>query len=177
MRRRSACRSRSRTSAPPSRIAPDQGSYRRGNSLMSVDLPEPVEPTTATVSPFQIGSDSCSSTGWPGRYPNVTRSISMSGVCTPAREVAGATSAGAAVRAGASGSSVSSNPNTRSAAAIACCMIVYFADRSRIGPKNLVRYSMNATSTPKVSVPATMRPPPCQIRPAMAIDATASMIE
>ena len=67
MRRRSARRSRSRTSVPPSRIAPDQGSYRRGNSLISVDLPEPVEPTTATVSPAQIGSDTWFSTGWPAR--------------------------------------------------------------------------------------------------------------
>jgi len=36
---------------------------------------------------------------------------------------------------------------------------------------------MNATTTPKVSVPATIRLPPCQSRPAMAIDPTASTIE
>ena len=36
---------------------------------------------------------------------------------------------------------------------------------------------MNATTTPKVSVPATMRPPPCHSRPAIAIEPTASTIE
>ena len=56
-------------------------------------------------------------------------------------------------------------------------MTVYLVDRSRIGVKNLPRYSTNATTTPTVSVPATMRLPPCQLKPAMAIDPTASTIE
>ncbi len=56
-------------------------------------------------------------------------------------------------------------------------MTVYFVDRSRIGAKNLVRYSMNATSTPKVSVPVAIRPPPCQSSPATATEPTASTIE
>ncbi len=60
---------------------------------------------------------------------------------------------------------------------MACCMTVYLVDRSRIGAKNLPRYSMNATTTPTVSVPSTMRLPPCHSRPAIAIEPTASTIE
>ncbi len=79
--------------------------------------------------------------------------------------------------AAASGSLVSSSVKTRSAAAIACCMTVYLVDRSRMGAKNLLRYSMKATRTPKVSVPPAMRLPPCHSSPATAMAPTASTIE
>ncbi len=48
---RSAWRSRSRTSTPPTRTAPRGGSTARDSSDARVDLPEPVRPTSATVSP------------------------------------------------------------------------------------------------------------------------------
>ena len=56
-----------RTSTPPMRMLPLVVSYRRGSSLMIVDLPAPVAPTTATVSPAAIDSDTSDSTGRPGR--------------------------------------------------------------------------------------------------------------
>ena len=72
---------------------------------------------------------------------------------------------------------MSSSVKTRSAAAIACCITVYLVDRSRMGVKNLPRYSMNATTVPTVSVPATVRLPPCHRRLAIAIAPIASTIE
>ena len=67
IRRRSAAASSVRTSAPSMRMLPAVASYRRGSSLMIVDLPAPVAPTTATVSPAAIDSDTSDSTGRPGR--------------------------------------------------------------------------------------------------------------
>ena len=42
---------RSRMSTPSSRMRPSVTSYRRGTSAVSSDLPDPVAPTSATVSP------------------------------------------------------------------------------------------------------------------------------
>ena len=49
--------------------------------------------------------------------------------------------------------SLSSSSKIRSAAAIACCRMVYFSDRSRIGMKKRCVYWMNATNTPNVVTP------------------------
>ncbi len=54
---------RSRTSTPSTNTVPGGGSKSRGSRLMSVDLPEPVGPTSATVCPASIRTDTCSSTG------------------------------------------------------------------------------------------------------------------
>ena len=48
---RSCCRSRSSTSTPPTRTVPGAGSTARETSEASVDLPEPVRPTSASVDP------------------------------------------------------------------------------------------------------------------------------
>ena len=47
----SASRSASRTSTPPTRTVPPVASNSRGRRETSVDLPAPVDPTIATVSP------------------------------------------------------------------------------------------------------------------------------
>ena len=53
IRDQSTSGSRSRTSTPSTRTAPEVASKSRGTRLTSVDLPAPVEPMIATV--------------WPGR--------------------------------------------------------------------------------------------------------------
>jgi hypothetical protein len=54
---RSDAASMSRTSAPSTSSAPSVTSYRRGMSCTSVVLPEPVAPTSATVVPAGMSSD------------------------------------------------------------------------------------------------------------------------
>ena len=54
----------------------------------------------------------------------------------------------------------------RSALAMADCMIVNLADRSRMGTKNFFTYSMKATSTPNDWVPSTMSGAAIHSRPA-----------
>jgi hypothetical protein len=46
----------------------------------------------------------------------------------------------------------------RSMAAIAPCITAYLADRSRIGMKNLLMYSRNATTRPSVATACTPAP-------------------
>ena len=46
---------------------------------MMVDLPAPVAPTTAKVSPAETDSETSCSTGQSGRYPKVTWSNSING--------------------------------------------------------------------------------------------------
>jgi hypothetical protein len=46
----------------------------------------------------------------------------------------------------------------RSIAAIAPCMTAYLADRSRIGMKNLLMYSRNATTRPRVTIASALTP-------------------
>ena len=46
--------------------------------LISVLLPEPLEPTSAVVDPAGARNDTCFSTGTPGLYSNVTSSNSTS---------------------------------------------------------------------------------------------------
>src|SRR6185369_6946378 len=53
-------------------------------------------------------------------------------------------------------------------------MTEYLADKSRIGEKNFSMYWMKATSTPKVSAPFIISPPPYQMISATAIDDSAS---
>ena len=65
MAARSAGNGMSRTSIPSTNTVPRGGSYSRGSRLMSVDLPEPVGPTTASVSPAATRSDTSRSTGAP----------------------------------------------------------------------------------------------------------------
>ena len=62
----------------------------------------------------------------------------------------------------------------RSAETVADCITVYFADASRMGRKKRWTYSMNATSTPKVRLPATISTPPHQRRAATATAPTSS---
>ena len=63
--------SRSRTSTPSMVTRPAVTSYSRGTSAVSVVLPEPVAPTTATVSPgatSRFTSRSTGSPGWSGKW-------------------------------------------------------------------------------------------------------------
>ena len=46
--------------------------------LMSVLLPDPLDPTSAVVDPAGARNDTCFSTGTPGLYSNVTSSNSTS---------------------------------------------------------------------------------------------------
>ncbi len=48
---------------PPTRIRPWPGSANRHRSLAKVVFPDPVSPTTATVRPAGIVTDTCCSTG------------------------------------------------------------------------------------------------------------------
>ena len=64
MARRRAASGRSRTSTPSMNTVPGGGSNSRGSRLMSVDFPDPVGPTSATVSPASIFTDTRSSTVW-----------------------------------------------------------------------------------------------------------------
>ena len=64
----------------------------------------------------------------------------------------------------------------RSADAIADCITVYFAPRSRMGRKKRLVYWMNATSTPNVSAPARIAPPPYQSSSASATEPSASTV-
>ena len=59
---RSTDSGRSRTSTPSMNTEPGGGSYSRASSEMSVDFPEPVTPTSATVSPAAIVADTWLST-------------------------------------------------------------------------------------------------------------------
>ena len=65
----------------------------------------------------------------------------------------------------------------RSAEAMAACITVYLAPRSRIGRKKRLVYWMNATSAPKDSAPAPICPPPYQISSASATAPSASTDE
>src|SRR5690349_1005311 len=51
--------------------------------------------------------------------------------------------------------SSSSRPKTFSQAAMADCSTAYFVEKSRTGTKKRLMYSMNATSVPKPTAPAT----------------------
>ena len=62
----------------------------------------------------------------------------------------------------------------RSAEAMADCITVYFAPRSRIGRKKRLVYWMNATRAPNESAPAPIWPPPYQISSARATAPSAS---
>src|SRR3954453_13901659 len=60
------------TSAPSIRTLPVLGSYRRGRSETSVDLPEPVPPTIAIVRPAGTSRSTPRRTGSPPPYANDT---------------------------------------------------------------------------------------------------------
>ena len=53
----------SRTSTPSMNTVPAGGSCSRGSNEISVDFPDPVAPTNATVCPGSMRSDTSSSTG------------------------------------------------------------------------------------------------------------------
>jgi hypothetical protein len=69
---------------------------------------------------------------------------------------------------------VSRRPKILSAPTMALCITAYFAERSRIGRKKRCVYAMNATSTPKLTVPARIALPPQKTRAASAMDPTSS---
>src|SRR5262249_14993351 len=106
-----------------------------------------------------------------------------SGLADPATNEPTATSFGPpAVRSGLAdpattdtiGGARRSSPKIRSADAIAACITVYLAPRSRIGRKKRLVYWMKATSAPNDSVPAAIWPPPYQISSASAREPSAS---
>ena len=55
----------SRTSTPSTNTVPGGGSCSRASRLISVDLPEPVTPTSATVCPASMRAETWSRTGVP----------------------------------------------------------------------------------------------------------------
>src|SRR5947209_7775934 len=57
---------------------------------------------------------------------------------------------------------------TRSEAAMAACMMLYFSARSRIGWKARSVYWKKATSTPRETVPCSTAPEPYHMRRAVA---------
>ncbi len=62
---RSVASGHSRTSTPSTKTVPGGGSNNRGSRFSSVDLPDPVGPTSATVWPGSTLNEMCSSTGCP----------------------------------------------------------------------------------------------------------------
>src|SRR5262249_47040447 len=68
----------------------------------------------------------------------------------------------------------SSSSKMRSAEAIAACITVYFAPRSRMGRKKRVVYWMNATSVPNVSASAAIWRAPYHSSTASAAEPRAS---
>ncbi len=66
IRRRSSSGAMSRTSTPSTSTAPPPASYSRLIRLITVDLPEPVEPTSAIRSPGRTWNDRSVNTGASG---------------------------------------------------------------------------------------------------------------
>ena len=65
-------------SRPSTSTRPDSGRLKAMTRLMSVLLPEPLDPTSAVVEPAGARNETCFSTGTPGLYSNVTSSNSIS---------------------------------------------------------------------------------------------------
>ena len=79
---RSSATLSSAASCPSKRTVPLPGGSSPAMISISVDLPEPVGPTSATVVPGCTEIVTSWRTGWPGSYSNDSRSTSRA---TPAR--------------------------------------------------------------------------------------------
>src|SRR5437867_8963531 len=100
-------------------------------------LPAPVAPTMATFSPSAMWNETSFNTQLPGSYANQTLRNSISPRMRLRLD-------GAALSRTAGRSS--RIWKIRSELAIACCMMLYFSLRSRIGWKNRSTYCRNATT-------------------------------
>src|SRR5439155_564187 len=136
-----------------------------------VDLPSPVAPTRPTCSPAATRNVQSRRTYASPSYANQTLWNSM----------AGTEDRGSGTTDRASGATIvgsrSSSPKILSADAMADCITVYLAPRSRMGRKKRLVYWMKATSAPNVSAPAPIWPPPYQISRASATAPSASTEE
>src|SRR5258706_6016855 len=114
--------------------------------LMIEVFPAPVAPTIATLSPAEILKSTSRSTQSPSLYANETLSMVISprtlGSCSG---FGGATILGL----------VSRSRNTRSDEGLADRRVLYFSDRSLVGPENLFTSCPEATSGPIGILPAT----------------------
>src|SRR5215470_8364107 len=184
-RRRRRSRSHSRTSTSSTSTRPRVTSYERISRRAHVDLPSPVAPTSATCSPVATRNEQSRRTSCSPVYENQTEEKSIVAFCERAERACGATCASLrppSVRIGLADPATtdtiagarSSSPKMRSAEAMAACITVYLAPRSRIGRKKRLVYWMKATSAPNESAPAPIWPPPYQISSASATEPSAS---
>ena len=152
--------SSSRTSTPPTRTRPSVGSNSRGTRLTRVDLPEPVDPMTAVVSPGRTVNEMSQSTGAsaPG-YVNRTLSNSR----TPASP-SGRGSVGGTTLVSVRSTSQMRFADTDALGAIMKSIVLIMTD-IRI----CIRYCMNAIIWPTWRSPASTRSPPNQMTATVAM--------
>ena len=148
----SSARARSVTGTPSTSTSPDVASYSRGSRLISVDLPEPVEPMIAVVVPGATAKLTSSSTGAsaPGYWKVTWRSSTA-----PSRR------AGVTGRTGsASVGTVSRTSPMRRAEITARGSIIIMKVPIITAMRICSRYCMNAVSAPTCTSPASTRSPP-----------------
>ena len=157
-----------RMSVPSISTLPFCGSYRRSSSTVSVDLPMPDGPTTATCS----RGVSARSSPWKMERDSVSYEKCRSRKCT-APSKAGAVLA--PLRSMMSGFS-SRMSLMRSAEASAFESRPAYLAYSRTGRMEFLRYEMNTSRSPAVSAPASTCRAPCHSTRAVAT-ATSRSIE
>ena len=149
MRARSLPRAIDRMSVPPTVIRPASGSRKRRRSAASVDLPHPLGPMMATVSPGPTCRSIPSSTVRPPGYANRTPSKRMppagSGACGPS--AAPRTSSAASSAAG------TRMASSRSSATTALPRSASMRPRWRIGQMYMLVANRKKKNSPAPSVP------------------------
>src|SRR5687767_1129198 len=144
---------RSRRSVPLSRMRPRVGSWKRATRSVTVVLPAPLRPTSATTVPPGTVTLKSRTTGTPSRYSNSTPSKVMSW-----------TTAGASTAFGRSGLSRSMPriSKTRSIAASERCISENELTMFQTGLSSRKVYHWNAMMSPTEARPVTARYPPYQ---------------
>ena len=169
----------SRTSTPSTKTVPGGGSCSRASRLMSVDLPEPVTPTSATVCPASMRADTWSSTGGPPKREHQVAELDRAADLVAGRRggpaEAGPTSpmprllvscppSGGPRRCGSRRGSPARSRSTSSIRfhdAMPRCSMLVTQPNAIIGQLSSVRYALNATNSPSVMRPAD-RPRGCR---------------